>query len=40
MLHRMRIFLAAAGLFSAAMIATANATEIQLLGYRDARGAR
>src|SRR5262245_24719653 len=32
MLHRMRIFLAAAGLLSAAMIVPANAAEIQLLG--------
>jgi molybdate transport system substrate-binding protein len=32
MLHRTRIFLAAAGFISAAMIATANAAEIQLLG--------
>src|SRR5882757_8631566 len=32
MLHRTRIFLAAAGLATAAMIASANAAEIQLLG--------
>jgi molybdate transport system substrate-binding protein len=32
MLHHTRIFLVAAGLISAAMIATANAAEIQLLG--------
>jgi molybdate transport system substrate-binding protein len=32
MMHRIRIFLAAAGLLSAAMIVPANATEIQLLG--------
>src|SRR5258706_240201 len=32
MLHRTRIFLAAAGLATVAMIASANAAEIQLLG--------